>query len=72
MGASPSAAAVPGSGILGIVVCTVRFVGSYTKSYIGCELSTAVVLVGALASRRRSVTLIGDVEVNNGRCNGPN
>ena len=32
MDPSPSVAAVPGSGMFGSEVCTVRFAGSYTRS----------------------------------------
>ena len=49
----------------------VSFVGSNTKSPIGCELCVEAVLFGSEASQSLADTLSGEVDVNSGRCKGP-
>lgn len=63
---------VPSSGIFGIVVWMVSLVGSNTKSPIGCELCVEAVLLGSEASQSLADTLSGEVDINRGRCKGPN
>ena len=47
----------PSSGMLGIVLCTLRLAWLYTKSHMGSELFVGVVLLGIEASHSRSNTL---------------
>ena len=70
-GLESHADAAPSSGMLGIVVCTVRLAGLYTKSQMGSARLVGVVLLGMEASDRRSNTLRGDVDTSRGRCKGP-
>lgn len=49
----------------------VSFVGSNTRSPIGCELCVEAVLFGSEASQSRAEAFSGAVDVNRGGCKGP-
>lgn len=50
----------------------VSFVGSKTRSPMGCELCVAAVLLGSDASHSLADAFSGAVDIKSGRCKGPN